>query len=65
MMKINPKRNYLSFLLHLWQEDEAGSWGVTLKNPHNGECYGFPDFENLYAFLEGRTEAIGNKGDRK
>ena len=55
LMKKYPGRNYLVFVLRLWQEGEETSWRATLENPHNGKRHGFSDLEKLYAFLEGRT----------
>ena len=59
MMKSDHRRNYLAFLLRLWQEDDTDTWRATLENPHDGECFGFPDLEKLYAFLDERTGKTG------
>jgi hypothetical protein len=64
-MKKHSRKNYMAFLLRLWQEGEAKTWRATLENPHNGKRYGFADIEKLYAFLDEKTGNIDKKGDRK
>jgi hypothetical protein len=59
-MKKHFGRNYLAYLLRLWQEGDETSWRATLENPHNGKRYAFSNLEKLYAFLEERTK----KGDK-
>jgi hypothetical protein len=61
LMKYLPGRNYLAYILRLWQEGEATSWRATLENPQNGKRYAFSDLEKLYAFLEDRTSVKENK----
>ncbi len=62
-MKKHLGRNYLAYLLRLWQEGEEASWRVTLENPHNGKRYAFSGLEKLCAFLEERTKKEINNED--
>jgi hypothetical protein len=41
---------YHSFLLHLWDEADAG-WRCSLENPHTGERFGFRTLDDLPVFL--------------
>ena len=54
-MKKHLGRNYLAYILRLWDEGEETTWRATLDNTHNGKRYAFSDIEKLYAFLEART----------
>lgn len=48
---------YLAYLLRLWEvDDEMGlTWRASLESPHTGERHGFLDKEELFAFLEEKT----------
>ena len=48
---------YKSFLLRLWQSGGAGHpvWRASLEDPHTGERLGFPDLEQLFAYLAQQT----------
>ena len=54
-MKKHLGRNYLAYILRLWDEGEETTWRATLENPQNGKRYAFSDLKKLYAFLEVRT----------
>jgi hypothetical protein len=56
---MTPNRQYLSYLLRLWQETGDGSpiWRASLESPHSGERLGFADLASLVAFLEVQTGA--------
>ena len=44
---------YRSYLLRLWCADQDGecAWRASLEDPHTGEQIGFPNLEQLFAFL--------------
>jgi len=51
------RRDYLSYLLRLWQESAGeGIWRASLEDPHTGERTGFASLEDLFAFLQQRIE---------
>lgn len=52
------QRRYRAFLLRLWQERSGGQWiwRASLEDPHSGVRKGFPNLEQLSAFLKEQTE---------
>ncbi len=44
---------YISYLLRMWQVQEAGglAWRAVLENPHTGERFFFASMPRLYEFL--------------
>ncbi len=58
------KRQYLAYLLRLWQINEAGElvWRASLEDTHTSERHGFASVDALIAFL---WEQVGkNTEDR-
>lgn len=51
---IDEQRQYLSYLLRLWQERTASPavWRASLEDSHTGERMGFADIMQLLAFLK-------------
>lgn len=49
------KREYVAYLLRLWQENPEGTWRALLENPNSGERVGFADLAELVAYLENKT----------
>ncbi len=51
---IDEQRQYLSYLLRLWQErvTSPAVWRASLENSQTGERLGFADIMQLFAFLE-------------
>ena len=49
---------YLSYLLRLWQTNDGGKqiWRASLESPGAGERQGFASLEDLFDFLQTRTE---------
>jgi len=47
-------RRYESYLLRLWESDEAGQlvWRASLESSDTGERRGFTDLDSLFAYLE-------------
>jgi hypothetical protein len=47
-------RRYESYLLRLWESDEAGQliWRASLESTDTGERHGFADLDGLFAYLE-------------
>ena len=64
-MKKHLGRNYLAYLLRLWQEGDETSWRATLEKPQDGKRYAFSSLERLFAFLEESTGNKEFKGDQK
>ncbi len=52
-MKIQPRR-YVSFLLRMWQAEEAGRpvWRAALEDPRTGEVLFFASLARLFQFLK-------------
>ena len=46
-------RHYESFLLRLWESDEASQlvWRASLESTDTGERRGFADLDSLFAYL--------------
>ncbi len=44
---------YRSYLLRLWRTDESATcnWHASLEDPHTGKRIGFPNLEQLFAYL--------------
>ena len=57
------KRQYLSYLLRLWQEGSGDTprdpplWRASLERPKAGGRLGFESLADLFAFLEKETES--------
>lgn len=51
---IDEQRQYLSYLLRLWQERATSPavWRASLENSRTGEVVGFADTMQLFAFLQ-------------
>jgi len=47
-------RRYESYLLRLWESDEAGQlvWRASLESSGTGERNGFADLASLFAYLQ-------------
>ena len=47
-------RRYESFLLRVWESDQAGEliWRASLESTDTGERHGFADLADLFAYLE-------------
>lgn len=47
-------RRYESYLLRLWESDEAGQlvWRASLESSDTGERRGFADLDSLFAYLQ-------------
>jgi len=61
MMKpVDRKRNYQSYLLRLWIENENGKqvWRISLEDPFSGERRGFANRRDLCAYLEDKMSEI-------
>lgn len=63
---IRQQRQYLSYLLRLWQAGGGSSdplgdpplWRASVERPHDGERLGFASLEDLLAFLAEETGSI-------
>jgi len=51
------RRPYISYLLRLWRvRDGAGfAWRASLQPPQSGECRGFANLDDLFAYLRQLT----------
>ena len=49
---------YRAFLLRLWQErgEKEWIWRASLEDPHSNVRKGFPNLEQLSAYLKEQTE---------
>jgi len=62
------QRDYLSYLLRLWREsdEEKPVWRASLRSSRTGEKVGFGSLEDLFDFLQRKTdtgqEAGGDRG---
>ena len=58
-------RRYQSFLLRLWQSDEAGRlvWRASLESADGGQRHGFSNLPGLFAYLEAACEALEQRRD--
>ncbi len=45
-----------SFLLRLWQNEDACGWLVSLQDARTGEQYGFKSLSDLFSFVEVRAK---------
>ncbi len=47
------KGRYLAYLLRIWQVNDVEklTWYASLEDPHTGERQGFPNLDELIAFL--------------
>ena len=54
---IRQHRQYLSYLLRLWQENcgDQPLWRASLERPQDGQRLGFANLVDLYAFLNKET----------
>lgn len=51
---------YRVYLLRLWRADadsDAPTWRASLEDARSGQRHGFPDLEQLYAFLGAQTQS--------
>ena len=53
MKPVDHKKNYRSYLLRLWVEDENGkrAWRISLENPFSGKRRGFASLKDLCVYL--------------
>jgi hypothetical protein len=58
-MMINRQKQYLSYLLRLWQEQNSDPplWRASLEKPQAGSILGFASLEDLFAYLENETKS--------
>ena len=54
---MNQHRQYLSYLLRLWQEGDAESplWRASLESPHSESRRVFASLDDLFTYLRERT----------
>ncbi len=54
-----PRSNYVSYMLRMWQVNSAGRpvWRASLENTSTGERLGFADPASLLDFLSRVTQA--------
>ncbi len=47
-------RRYESYLLRLWESDEAGQliWRASLESTETGQRHGFADLDSLFTYLK-------------
>ncbi|MCP4539362.1 MAG: hypothetical protein GY832_19675 [Chloroflexi bacterium] len=64
-MKKQQQRDYLSYLLRLWQtgDDENVVWRALLENPFTEERHGFASLQDLFAFLQTRVDAEKHRAE--
>jgi len=57
------KRNYLSYLLRVWQTGSAESpkWVASLEDPHSHQVTHFSSLDALLAFLQSSTGVEGER----
>lgn len=55
------KRNYLSYLLRIWQtgSSESSNWVASLEDPHSHQVIHFKNLEALLLFLQQTTQCEG------
>jgi hypothetical protein len=60
-----PKREYVSYLLRLWQVAGKGTtgWRASLESPRTGQSQGFASLEDLFQFLRRRTGGPSDAND--
>ena len=53
------RREYLSYLLRLWKasDGEVLVWRASLKSSRTGEKVGFASLEELFEFLQTKTDS--------
>jgi len=58
-------KNYLSYLLRLWQEELDGQrvWRASLESVHDGRRLGFASVQRLTAFLTEQTASKDREED--
>lgn len=62
------QRQYLSFLLRLWQESDGSPqgdpplWRASLESPQGGEHKGFAGLEELFAYLREQMSLVPAMG---
>ena len=58
------RREYLSYLLRLWQVSEGAerAWRASLRRAGTEEVVGFAGLEELFAFLRAETGAGESEG---
>ena len=59
MKPVDSKKNYRSYLLRLWVENENGkrAWRISLENPFTGERRGFANLIDLCTYLKEKMQA--------
>ena len=60
-----PKRQYVSYLLRLWQKAGKGTacWRASLESPRTGQSQGFASLEELFQFLRRQTGVPSDVND--
>lgn len=63
---LEAEREYISYLLRLWQVKTEGRavWRASLECPHTGALQGFADLEALCRYLRGETQPEGGDATR-
>ena len=58
-------RNYLSYLLRIWNDSADGEWHATLQDVFSDDCYHFATLLELYVNLQELTSGNmqGNNKD--
>ncbi len=53
---------YVSYLLRLWQSNEADGpvWRASLEHTRSGQRFGFANLESLFAFLQTLSQSPGD-----
>jgi hypothetical protein len=49
-------RNYYSYLLRLWRENDAAPWRASLEDAHTGERRNFARLQDLFRVLDDETQ---------
>ena len=59
------RRRYLAYLLRLWQVrcEKGLVWRASLESTRAGERWGFASLDELFDFLQERTEKDEGMGD--
>lgn len=61
------ERRYESYLLRLWESDEAGQliWRASLESADTGERRGFADLASLFAYLQTVCQPLPPESDER
>lgn len=57
-------KNYQSYLLRIWLDNEFGTWRASLTNIATREWQAFPNIVNLFSYLQEQTREIKEKDMR-